>query len=33
VKHGDAIAGLAEELGVSRLTLARGFDKLGLQVH
>jgi len=33
VKHGDAIAGLAAELGVSRLTLARGFDKLGLQVH
>jgi len=33
VKHGDAIAGLAAELGVSRLTLARGFKKLGLQVH
>jgi len=33
VKHGDAIAALAEELGVSRLTLSRGFDKLGLQVH
>ncbi|MEM7776516.1 MAG: recombinase family protein [Pseudomonadota bacterium] len=30
VKHGDAIARLAQELGVSRMTLARGFDKLGL---
>ncbi|MEM7778150.1 MAG: hypothetical protein AAF732_21410, partial [Pseudomonadota bacterium] len=33
VKHGDAVARLAEELGVSRTTLARGFYKLGLEIY